>query len=254
MSDFIVKDANIFFELKDCFIHINQSVPPKIQNSLTIIQDFIEKIKIEKIEYKKQIEDIKKEIEELNNEDKNKAQGNDEYDQEKSRGVKIKLHKALQKEIDLNNKSHIIGSSLANFEHLITTLMNLEQKTRNVISDSQKGINALTEMGMLAQKYLSMSMNYSGSSNKTSTIGTNESIIKNKIIGNTMHRDCKKGERIDQMQLNSILKDFQNSNTNDRVEKLSINNVSQFDFSILEKNGFKIQETGSNTYSAYKEK
>jgi hypothetical protein len=57
------------------------------------------------------------------------------------------------------------------------------------------------------------------------------------------------------MNINNLIEEAEKYNlfNNNKIKKVSISNVSQLHFNMLEQNGFTIQELAPNDYSAYKE-
>jgi hypothetical protein len=88
----------------------------------------------------------------------------------------------------------------------------------------------------------------SGSSNNPG----NQDILTQ--AGDAFHFNLDKTSQVNQHMLDAILNQAKQNNTgSSSASKVSLGNISQSSFSLLEKNGFTIQKIGPNEFSAFKE-
>jgi hypothetical protein len=262
MSEFIVKGPEVYMELKSAFNEINQRVPAEIVKVSLVISNLSSKINSDLLETttelkKKSIEidQLKKQIDASENQE-NSPDLNEKQSQNNGNDNAKQLsenYQEWQRDYEnLKNKEGGLKSAQASLEHLLFQAKQCESKITQKIAESKKGIDALTQFESIANNYLNISINSSGSS--TSEKGRSTSInskLKTELVGVTLHIN-NENTSITQVDIDHTiksLKDFENQ----KAQKISFSEVSQSSFSILEKNGFTIQKIEPNKYSAYKE-
>lgn len=254
MSEFIVKGPEVFLELRSAFEQVNQCIPLEIVKISQIINDLISKVNTDFIETTNELKTKSAELEKIKKQlEVNKSLKNaPETNQEKGNDPQKKFTE-LQKEIeDLKNKKQGLENAQASLDHLLFQAKQCESKITQKITESKKGVDALTQFESIANNYLSISSSSSGhsidGSGKSNTNYTNR---KAELVGDTLHIN-NLNTSITQIDIDDALKSIKNFE-NQKAQKISFSEVSQSSFSILEKNGFTIQKIEPNKYSAYKE-
>jgi hypothetical protein len=250
MSEFIVKGPEVFVDLKNAFLELNQRVSPQIASILQEIESLKNKLNNDLIETTNELRAKSSELEQVK---KQNDQKTSDPGQEPSKNLNdlSDLHREAE---DLKNKHQELVNAQSTIDHLIFQVKQCESKISQKIAESKKGLDALVQFEEIAKNYLSISTNFIGSSNyehgKSNSTSTKP---KTELVGDTIHIS-KENNTINQMDIDSAMNNMKSVNQgSQKANKISFSEVSQSSFSILEKNGFTIQKIEPNKYSAYKE-
>lgn len=254
MSEFIVKGPEVYMELRSALEQVNQRIPSEIVKVSQAINDLISKVNTDFIETTNELKTKSAELEKLKKQlEVIKSQKNvPESNLEKGNDPQKKFTELQKKIEDLKNKEQGLKNAQASLDHLLFQAKQCESKITQKITESKKGIDALTQFESLANNYLSISSNSSGSSSSGGgRSNTNNTNRKAELVGDTLHIN-NQNTSITQIEIDDAIKSLKNFE-NQKAQKISFSEVSQSSFSILEKNGFTIQKIEPNKYSAYKE-
>jgi hypothetical protein len=168
----------------------------------------------------------------------------------------------------LELKERDIKLALQNIHSMLTNLNSTESRLLAMRTNSSNGIRALSEMERLARAYIQ--------GNHSSNTSNNEGLRQYEnsgpdssgtlaMVGDAFHFKLDNSSRLTQHQIDAMMQKANQHNlllagSIGSATKLSIENVSQADFSMLEKNGFTIQRisslespSGQEGFSAFKE-
>ena len=251
MSDFIVNGPDVFTSLRKSMIDFHQQAPDILEQIQQAIEEVLIDLNKDQLETEGSLMEKSKELEKLKSKtttsqdsksNENLSQNNKEEQEKQHEIERIKTYK--QELINAQAKIKGMGQRV----------QQLKSELNNHVIGSSKGLQALTEFADIANRYL-QSGSLSAPINTTSD-GSNDAHRKgviSEISGNTMH--VKELNNINQMNINNLIEEAEKYNlfNNNKIKKVSISNVSQLHFNMLEQNGFTIQELAPNDYSAYKE-
>jgi hypothetical protein len=148
----------------------------------------------------------------------------------------------------LKQKIESLKGLLSHVNMMHSSFRTLETKNADFTKMGEKAESILTEFTQIGSVYLNLRTNGSNDSGNTSR-NPNVSLNKEiRLLGDTFH--FSKQNNLSQMTIDSLERDIKNSHQ--KGHKISIDKVSQSDFSLLEKNGYTVQEIKANEYSAYK--
>lgn len=234
MSQFIVKSPEVFIELQNTLKVFCDQTPILSSKAQELLINLRETFYVDLQETIGQISQ---------NKEADKANSENKGEESKTVGDGNKLQQ---------KQKQLVGS-IAHLDMMITKLKSRNSAIQTMSSESRKGITALGEFYSIASSYLGLSSNtgYSGGNNRGTDTGNNYSGLN--LIGDTLHFDTQNKGDLDQSRLNELIRDSTSFNSGTKkAGKLSIANVSQSNFSLLEKNGFNIQQIKPNSYSAFK--
>jgi hypothetical protein len=251
MSDFIVNGPDVFTSLRKSMIDFHQQAPAILEQIQQAIEEVLIDLNKDQLETEGSLMEKSKELEKLKS--KTTASQDSKSNENLSQNIKEEQDKQHEIERFKNYKQELIYAQ-ENIKLMGQRVQQLKSELNNHVIGSSKGLQALTEFADIANRYL-QSGSLSAPINTTS-VGSNDAHRKgviSEISGNTMH--VKELDNINQLNINNLIEEAENYNfyNNNKIKKVSISNVSQFYFNILEQNGFTIQELAPNDYSAYKE-
>jgi hypothetical protein len=234
MSQFIVKSPEVFIELQNTLKLFCEKTPILVGKANELLINLRETFYVDLQETIAQIsqnqEAEKAATENKGQENKNAGDGN-----------------------NLQQKQQQLVSSIAHLDMMIAKLKSKNSTIQTMSSESRKGITALGEFYSIASSYLSMSANNSSSSAINNVENTGGKLPSLNLIGDSLHFNSENKSDLNQFKIDELLRDSSTFNHGTKkAGKLSIANVSQLNFSLLEKNGFTIQQIKPNSYSAFK--
>lgn len=253
MSTFIVKGPDTFLQLIKSFSNINQKLPIEIDNINRIIEEFFTNIQIDQKETEAELLKLKEELkncknESISNDNKKTEQIGDNND--KNSDKENDLNKKIER---LERKKQELANAVSSYYHILTQFRQIKNRTNQLVIDSKKGESALNEFYKITLKYIGLSSVSSDHRPKKETNISTEKIYSAELLGDTLHIN-KKNHSVQQKDIDSAINEVKSINMgNKEVNKISFSDVSQLSFSLLEKNGFTIQEIEPNKFSAYKE-
>ena len=251
MSDFRVKEPNIYEQLNQSLQKIDSTAPMLLSRVKSHLAECLKNVQID-------IKETENEIKELRNKQRQAQQEsniNPNPNNSKETGSKQKEEPSLNdlknEESSKNQKLGELKNALSSLEHLQIRFNSKETQFNKTISDTQKGKQILNQFYEIAIKYVAYpkdgnTISKGNAQNKNTN--NNKNFKGGKLIGDTFH--FEKDGNLSQLKLDEIENNVKN--TSEKGHKISINNISQFDFSMLEKNGYTIQKIESNEFSAYK--
>lgn len=231
MSDFKVSNIQIFPGLSRSISSTCTQAPQLLSGVLTKLEELQEDLLIDRKETEQKLVDLKNQIRAAS-----AAGGRDN-------GLNAKMSQ-------LQRKLNLLKSAESKMQHLLQRITALLAKSHLIASSAKKADAILTQIGQVASKYLQLSLHSNNSSTDISKhSGTTYVAPKIRVVGDTFH--YSKENSISQMLIDQISRDVKQSGV--KGNKISIDNISQLDFSVLEKNGFTISKIGPNQYSAFKD-
>ncbi len=239
MSDIKINDIGVFGELKRGIGMIGQRMP----NALSNVGSALESLK------RDVIVDIKETEQEIEKQKKAAAQAEKEKSQGGGEAVGAGNEDPRAKMSQLNAKLGALKNALSNIDHLLIRFRQMKTKEGEVLSTIPKANLALDELEQIARAYLQMPATATGNSNSEGNWGGGYSPASEiRMIGDTFH--FTRGSQLGQMQIDKL--EQQSKQNIIKGNKISIDKVTSLDFTLLEKNGYKVQKIGPNDYSAYK--
>lgn len=251
MSDFIVNGPDVFTSLRKSMFDFHQQAPAILEQIQQAIEEVLIDLNKDQLETEGSLMEKSKELEKL----KSKTTASQDSKSNENLSQNIKEEQEKQHEIErFNNYKQELINAQAKIKGMGQRVQQLKSELNNHVIGASKGLQALTEFADIANRYL-QSGSLSAPINSTSD-GSNDAHRKgviSEISGNTMH--VKELDNINQLNINNLIEEAEKYNlfNNNKIKKVSISNVSQFHFNMLEQNGFTIQELAPNDYSAYKE-
>jgi hypothetical protein len=238
MSQFKVKSPDVFSELASAISTPCQKSPNLVNSFIHLVEQFRDNLYTD-------LKETQTQAEQRSNE-KKEASGNLEEEQSAQHDVN-----------NFQQKESALKSAISQTDHLLMRLKGTQSRAFSMSSASTKGIQALNEFEKIARVYLKGGN--SSSSDRTSQFDRNgssgeKSFSGIKQVGDSYHFDLDRTTQINQHTLDSLMYKAKQLNQGaNKANKVSIGNVSQSSFTMLEKNGFTIQKIGANDYSAFKE-
>lgn len=239
MTNLKIKDLGIFQEIAQNISQVNTQAPQLLNMVSNALDDLNRELFTNIMETKKDIKTIDAEIREL-------GQANKEDGQNDSQGSELRdklnyLNKRIQ---DLQNSS-------SHLDHIINLFKRSENKLIVMLSKMPNAVGKLNAIQQIAQNYLNINSTGFDSAKIQSTRQDNGiAPIQIKELGDTYHVKLKVGKTLYQGDLTAIENKLKSSDY--KGNKISIDRVSQFDFNILQKNGYTINSNGPNDFSAFK--
>jgi len=256
MSDFRIKEPHLFVQLNQALQQI-ESISPRVLSGVKLhVEKNIKDIYVDIKETENEINDLKNQQRQaqqsaelqLNSNTSNESGTSQEHNQPE--GPSSDELKILENQ--KNQKLQELKNALSTLEHLKIRFTTKETQFNKIISDSRNAkqiLNAFYEIGM---KYISFPNNNSNNSfdKNNQSLNENKFNIFNDVkrVADTFHFEASGS--INQSKIDEIERNIKNSS--EKGNKISIDNISQSDFTMLEKNGYTIQKIDANDYSAYK--
>jgi hypothetical protein len=239
MSDIKINDITVFGELKRGIGMIGQRMPGALSNTGSSLEDLKRDVLVDIKETEQEIEKQKRAAAQA---EKEKSQGGGEAIAKGNEDPRANMSQ-------LNAKLGALKNAFSNIEHLLIRFRQVKTKEGDVFSTVSKANLALDELEQIARAYLQMPATATGYSNSGGNGGDGYSPSSEiRMVGDTFH--FTRGSQLGQMQIDKL--EQQAKQHNIKGNKISIDKVSSLDFSLLEKNGYKVQKIGANDYSAYK--
>jgi hypothetical protein len=251
MSDFIVNGPDVFTSLRKSMIDFHQQAPAILEQIQQAIEEVLIDLNKDQLETEGSLMEKSKELEKL----KNKTTAS--QDSKSNENLYQNITEEQEKQLEIlrfNNYKQELINAQGKIKLMGQRVQQLKSELNNHVIGSSKGLQALTEFADIANRYL-QSGSLSAPINTTSD-GSNDAHRKgviSEISGNTMH--VKELDNINQLIIDNLIEEAGKYNLliGNKIKKVSISNVSQFHFNMLEQNGFTIQKLAPNDYSAYKE-
>lgn len=239
MSDIKINDIGVFGELKKGIGMIGQRMPSALSNVGSALESLKRDVLVDLKETEQEIEKQKKAAAQA---EKEKSQGGGEAVVAGNEDPRAKMSQ-------LNAKLGALKNAFSNIDHLLIRFRQMKTKEADFLSTVSKSNLVLEELEQIARTYLQMPAIASGNSNSEGNWGGGYSTGSEiRMVGDTFH--FTRGSQLGQMQIDKL--EQQSKQNIIKGNKISIDKVTSLDFTLLEKNGYKIQKIGPNDYSAYK--
>lgn len=240
MSDWIVRNPDVFVQLAKAITAACQNAPQQLHQFVQLLEQYQEALFTDLKETQTQVEQRKNEVQD--------QQENGDWAQEsEARGEESQLK---QKEMELK-------SALSSINLMLTKLRSTESRIRAMRTTSSTGINALSQMESLARTYINGGAAHNGgrSDRNRTNVGQNQQVNNTLTkVGDAFHFKLDSTSQLNQHMIDAVMQQAkQNNSGSGSATKVSLGNVSQSSFSMLEKNGFTIQQIAPNEFSAFKE-
>jgi hypothetical protein len=259
MSDFRIKEPHLFVQLSQSLQQIEAIAPKVLSGVNSHLDRNIKAIFTDIKETENEIKDLKNQLREAQQSAENQSNSTSQN----SNGINTELTQSIDSNgpsIDelrsqlsqKNQKLQELKNALSTLEHLKARFINKESQFNKTISDSKNAkqiLNSFYEVGLKYVAFSNNNLNNSIDRNSQNGNQNNFKIFKDiERVGNTFHFRAKGG--LSQSKVDEIEREIKNSS--EKGNKISLDNISQSDFSMLEKNGYTIQKIDANDYSAYK--
>jgi len=246
MTDFKVKDLTVFINLENRFDQTNRYAPPAINS----IEEVLEKLKRELYV---NIRETEHELE-YAQEELRYAQSITYSDAGENYGANYGEIRRLTRLISqLTSRLNSLRTASSQLDSMVIQFNQVNVNFNRMLNECIPVKEVLLSFDKLANQYIALHdiSSNSGSRRYSSSKDNNQNKDDSDmhLVGDTCHFN-KKGS-LNQMDLDKI--DSKINESSFKGNKISIDNVSQNDFSLLEKNGYTISENGPNDFSAYKE-
>lgn len=256
MSDFRLQHPDLFLKLNQSLQMIDRTAPGILTRIKSHLEMSIKNIQIDIKETENEIKELKNKQREMQQASSNTNSHNPSNNSGSGSGLGNSSGKSLNdlksEEIQKSQKLEELKNALSTLGHLKIRFVSKETQLTKKISDSKDGQQKLKAFHDFAVKYMAFPKNGGNYVyNDTSQTGNSRdfSVFKGvKKIGDTFHYSNDGG--LSQYKVDEIERNIKNSS--EKGNKISINNISQSDFSVLEKNGYTIQKIDANEFSAYK--
>ena len=235
MTDIRIKDIHVFSELKEAMAQLEMQTSPVVSTTEECLREFHRDLEIDLKESLTQLRELQSSAQEAaSGDDLDKASQAHNFGEEISR---------------LNQKIQELKSSIGTTEHLLIRSGSLARKIADMTQSTAKAHIALQTFEQISLRYLKLSsLNTQGSANTGNGSHTTFNSGQLMLVGDTFH--FSKQNSISTIDIQRMENNIKSGNRNGN--KLSIDGVSQSDFTMLENNGFTIQKIGPNDYSAFK--
>lgn len=239
MTNLKIKDLGIFQEIAQNINQVNTQAPQLLNMVSNALDGLKRDLFTNMMETKDEIKTIDAEIREL-------GQANKEAGQNDSQGRELrdKLNYLKRRLQDLQNSS-------SQLDHILNQFKRLQDKLMSMLSKMPNAVGKLNAIQQIAQNYLNInSIGFDSAKIQSTRQDNGIAPIQIKELGDTYNVKLKVGKNITEMDLNAIENKLKSSDF--KGNKISIDHVSQFDFNILQKNGYTINSNGPNDFSAFK--
>jgi chromosome segregation ATPase len=239
MTNLKIKDIGIFQEIANNINQVVNIAPQLMKEVNKALEDLKRDLFTNMMETKNEIKTVDAEIRELGQADKEAGQNDSQV-----RELRDKLNYLNIRLQDLQNSS-------SELDHILTQFKHTNEKFEGMLSKMPNAISKLNAIQQISQKYLKINSSGIDSGNNQSTRQNNgNESIQIKELGDTYNVKLKVGKNITEMDLNAIENKLKSSDF--KGNKISIDHVSQSDFTVLQKNGYTINKNGPNDFSAFK--
>jgi hypothetical protein len=240
MSDWIVRNPDVFVQLAKAITAACQNAPQQLHQFVQLLEQYKEALFIDLKETQTQIQQRKNEV-------KDQVENGDWKQESEARG----------EESQLKQKEEELKSALSSINLMLTKMKSTESRILAMRTSSSTGISALSQMESLARTYISSGAGHNGSSsaqNHTSSERHQDASNTLTKVGDAFHFKLDSTSQLNQHMIDALMQQAKQHNLgSESATKVSLGNVSQSSFSMLEKNGFTIQQIAPNEFSAFKE-
>jgi len=240
MSDWIVRNPDVFVQLSKAITAACQDTPQHLNQFVQLLGQYNEALFTDLKETQTQIMQRKNEVQD--------HQAIGDLKQENT---------ARGEEYNLKHKEQELKSALSSINLMLTRMKATESRILTMRTSSSTGINALSQMEGLARNYISGgTAHIGGNSERKRTSGDHQHDASNTLtkVGDAFHFKLDSSSQLNQHMIDTMMHQAKQNNIGSgSATKISIGNVSKLSFSMLEKNGFTIQQIAPNDFSAFKE-
>lgn len=241
MSDFKVKDISIFSNLELRFDQTDQHAPQALESGKEAIEELKRDIQVNVVETKQELDSAKQEL--------LAAHAMAALDKNADQSEIRRIQQSIQQ---LTNRLNSLENASAQMEALLSKYNQLVGSFKHMLKSCMPAKQELVLFENIAKKYLALhgdSHNLGGRKSSSNEYNQNHVDIDVREVGDTYHYTRK--DNLNQMDLDELEGKLKEPSYTGN--KISIDKISQSDFTLLEKNGYKISNIGPNEYSAYKE-
>jgi len=233
MTDIKIRNNTVFADLIEAKSNVQMHVDDIVAKVDSGMREFLRDMQTELLESQSQLK--------KNSDEARIASDGNEPD-------KATKAQEFAKEADsISQKIREMKSGIATTEILLLRFEALQRKLNEASQKSKLSANALRQFEQIAMRYLNLE-NHNLASTKNYSSGVHLKNDKLRLVGDTFHF-TKQDNNITQKQLQDMEYEIKNGRVGN---KISIDGISQLDFSVLKSSGFTIQKIGPNDYSAYK--
>jgi hypothetical protein len=240
MSDWIVRNPDIFVQLAKAITAACQNTPQQLHQFVQLLEQYKEALFTD-------LKETQTQVQQRNNEVQDQKENGDWKQESEARG----------EESQLKQKEEELKSALSSINLMLTKMKSTESRILAMRTSSSTGINALSQMESLARTYISGGTAHnSGSSEQNRSSSDRQQDASNTLtkVGDAFHFKLDSTSQLNQHMIDALMQQAKQNNTGSgSATKVSLGNVSQSSFSMLEKNGFTIQQIAPNEFSAFKE-
>jgi hypothetical protein len=240
MSDWIVRNPDVFVQLAKAITAACQNAPQQLHQFVQLLEQYKDALFIDLKETQTQVQQRKNEVQ-------HQVENGDWKQESEARG----------EESQLKQKEEELKTALSSINLMLTKMKLTESRIIAMRTSSLTGISALTQMESLARTYISGGSAHNGSSsehNHSSSDRHQDASNTLTKVGDAFHFKLDSTSQLNQHMIDALMQQAKQHNLGSRsATKVSLGNVSQSSFSMLEKNGFTIQQIAPNEFSAFKE-
>jgi hypothetical protein len=240
MTDINVKEISVFFNLSARFDETVKHAPPALDVIKQALEELKRDIHVNVLETKQELASAKQEL--------MTAQATAALEEKPDYSEIRRLQELISQ---LTERLHSLENASAHMDGLIFKYHQVQDKFGYVLKDCQPAKQKLMIFENISQKYLALH----GGSHHNGGRKSSSKEYKHKIddadvreVSDTYH--YTKENNLTQMDLDNL--EGKLNGPGYKGNKISIDRVSQNDFSLLEKNGYEISKVGPNEYSAFK--
>ncbi len=238
MSEWILNKTDVYPLLAKSLTTAAQNAPQHVHGFVTLIEQYRS--------------DLFNDLKETQTQAKQRSN-----EAEQVKGDWEQESKARGEASEFKQKEEALKSAISSVDLLLVKLKQTVSRTLAIRTSTSKGIAALHEMEQLARTYTTGQAGSQSNRSDTSQTGSSNNRGNQDILtqaGDAYHFNLDKTSQVNQHMLDSILNQAKQNNSGaSSASKVSLGNISQSSFSLLEKNGFTIQKIGPNEFSAFKE-
>ena len=241
MSDFKVKDILIFSKLEMRFDETDKTAPQALESGKEAIEELKRDIQVNLLETKQELASAQQDLIE--------AKAIADLDNNAGHSDTRAIQQSIQQ---LTSRLNSLQNALAQIDALLTKYNQLQGSFDHVLKECMPAKKELVLIENIAKKYLALhgdsnSFNYHQSS--SIKYDQKQDDVDVREVGDTFHYTTK--NNLNQMVLDELEGKLKEPGYTGN--KISIDNISQSDFTLLEKNGYEISKIAPNEYSAFKE-
>ncbi|MEY4860325.1 MAG: hypothetical protein RL059_24 [Bacteroidota bacterium] len=241
MSDFKVKAISIFSNLEMRFDQTDQHAPQALESGKEAIEELKRDIQVNVVETKQELDSAKQEL--------IAAHAMAALDKNADQSEIRRIQQSIQQ---LTNRLNSLENASAQIEALLSKYNQILGSFKHMLKVCMPAKQELVLFENIATKYLAMhgnSHNHGGRKSSSNEYNQKQDDIDVREVGDTFHYTRK--DNLNQMDLDQLEGKLKEPGY--KGSKISIDKISQNDFTLLEKNGYEISNIGPNEYSAYKE-